>query len=166
MNKIRFTSICQWEFMANQGIISVDKWWKWQRDAKGRNMLQGRVQVIFCSHFIPDLTWAHNKIFFLGGGRAIGHFTETEFRQRVATPPPSPLGRCHHINTQLSTYNFINNLIFLYFYRDFKLSCRNSTFYMCTLNYFDILRNTSFRERLPKDGDKRCPKTCGRLRCL
>jgi len=63
MNKIRFTTICRWEFIANQGIISVTSGGNGQRDAKGRNMLQARVQEIFYSHFIPDLTLAHNKYF-------------------------------------------------------------------------------------------------------
>ena len=56
---------------------------------------------------------------------AVGHFTEAEICQPADTPPPSLPGWCHHththtqhINTQLSTNNFISTL---YFNIDFKL---------------------------------------------
>jgi len=38
MNKIRFTMICWWEFIANQGIISVTSGGSGRRDA----ILRGR----------------------------------------------------------------------------------------------------------------------------
>jgi hypothetical protein len=43
MNKIGFTIICHWKFIANQGRMSVTIGGSGRRDIEGMNLLQKRV---------------------------------------------------------------------------------------------------------------------------
>jgi hypothetical protein len=100
---------------------------------KQRSLLH--VSATYCGHLQGSVLW---RIYYSATSR---HNTITSALMM------SP--HTQHINTKLSTSTFIN-ASYIYIYFKVLLT---KLFYICKLNYFDVLCNIFFKEPLPEDGD-------------